>query len=63
MKLAVEKEKQRLEAKKKVEDEWKKKMVVDKPYFYTSTSVSKDSQLDRIKVKEYSIWGLNCNRE
>ena len=38
------------EAKKKVEEEWKAQMVVDNPYFYTSTCVGKNSQLDKIKV-------------
>jgi len=46
---AVEKEKQLKEAKKKVEEEWKSKLIVENPYFYTSLCMNKSSQLDKIK--------------
>jgi len=46
---AVEKERQIQEAKKRVEEDWKKKLIVDNAYFYTSTCVGKNSQLDKIK--------------
>jgi len=48
--IAVEKERQLREARKKVDEAWKAKLVVDNAYFYTSLSVGRNSQLDKIKV-------------
>jgi len=52
---AVEKERQLREAKKKVDEAWKAKQVVDNQYFYTSLSVGRNSQLDKIKVTTRSL--------
>ena len=59
MHVAVEKERQIQEAKKKAEEEWKSKLVVDNPYFYTSLCMNRNSQLDKIKVKLHLRYSLN----
>jgi len=46
---AVEKERRIKEAKRLEEEEWKKKVIVENEYFYTSTCTNKTSQLDKIK--------------
>lgn len=51
MRLAVEKERQIQEAKKRAEEEWKSRLIVENPYFYTSLCMNRSSQLDKIKVK------------
>jgi len=45
----VEKERRLREAKNKAEEDWKTKMKVDNPYFYTSLCMTRNSQLDKIK--------------
>jgi len=50
MSVAVEKEKQLREERRREYEEWKKKLVVDNPYFSVSMAGNKHSQLDKIKV-------------
>ena len=39
-------------AKKKVEEEWKAKVLVENPYIKTTLCMNKNSQLDKIKVRK-----------
>lgn len=55
----MEKERQIREAKKKAEEDWKSRLIVNNPYFYTSLCMDRNSQLDKIKVEFLIEFVLN----